>query len=136
MWCLTGSNPVQRRFMIQMWIAAGLCIVFALVSRLAFRLGHPPVILAYPLAVLPTLPIIGTLVVTATYLAEETDEFQRSLLIQSLLGGIGVTLAATTVWGYLENFVRVTPHFDAIWVYPIFWFATALSNPVVRLRYR
>lgn len=136
MWCLTTSNPVQRRFTIQMWVTAGLCIVFALVSALAFRLGHPPVVLAYPLAVLPTLPIIGALVLTGTYLAEETDEFQRSLLIQSVLGGIGVTLATTTVWGYLEHFVRVTPHFDAIWVYPIFWFATALSYHVVRLRYR
>ena len=134
MWCLTGS-PSQRRFMIQMWVAAGLCILFALVTSLAFRLGHPSGFLAYPVAVLPALPIIGALVCTGTYLAEETDEFQRSVMVQSLLGGIGVTLASTTAWGYLEHFGR-SPHFDAILVYPIFWFSTALAYPVVRLRYR
>ena len=135
MWC-RGGSPVQRRFTFQRWIAAGLCILFALVSALAFRLGHPPAILAYPLAVFPALPIIGALVCTGTYLAEETDEFQRSLLVQSLLGGIGVTLSATPIWGNLEHFVHFAPHFDAIWVYPMFWFATALSYPVVRTRYR
>jgi hypothetical protein len=129
------ANPVQRRFVIQMWAAAGFCVLFALVTALSFRFGHPGSMIAYPLAVLPALPIFGALVCTGTYLAEETDEFQRSLLIQSLLGGIGVTLATTTVWGYLEHFVR-TPHLDPILIYPIFWFATALSYPVIRLRYR
>ncbi len=134
MWCVP-DNAAQRRYVIQMWIVAGLCILFALVSALAFRLGHLTGLWSYPVAVLPAVPIIGALVCTGTYLAEETDEFQRSLLVQSLLGGIGVTLAATTAWGYLEHFVH-TAHFDAIWIYPIFWFATALSYPVVRLRYR
>jgi len=134
MWC-TIANPVQRRFVIQMWLAAGLCVLFALVTALSFRLGHPGGLLAYPLAVLPALPIFGALVCTGTYLAEETDEFQRNLLVQSLLGGIGVTLATTTVWGYLEHFVH-TSHLDPILVYPIFWFAAALSYPVVRMRYR
>jgi hypothetical protein len=135
MLCVT-SSPVQRRFVRQMWVVAGLCIVLALVSVLAFRVGHPPAILAYPLAVLPALPILAALVSTGTYLAEETDEFQRSLFIQSVLGGVGVTLAATTIWGYLEHFVHTTPHFDAIWVYPMFWLATAFSYPIVRMRYR
>jgi hypothetical protein len=134
MWCVTGS-PVQRRFTIQMWIAAGLCILFSLAAAFAFRFGHPSGVFAYPIAILPAVPIVGALVCTGTYLAEETDEFQRNLLVQSVLGGIGVTLSATTAWGYLEHFVH-SPHFDAIWVYPIFWFATALSYPVVWLRYR
>ena len=135
MWCI-ASSPVQRRFTNQMWVVAGLCMAFALISGLMFRFAHPPALLAYPLAIFPALPIVGALVCTAIYLAEETDEFQRSLMVQSLLGGIGVTLAATTIWGNLEHFVHFTPHFDAIWVYPIFWFATALSYPVVRMRYR
>src|SRR5215469_6724116 len=121
MWCVAGS-PVRRRYVIQMWVVAGLCILFALAAALAFRIGHVSGILSYPIAVLPALPIVGALVCTGTYLAEEPDEFQRSLLVQALLGGIGVTLAATTAWGYLEHFVH-TPHFDAIWVYPMFWFA-------------
>ena len=134
MWCLSG-NPVQRRFVVEMWSVAGLCILFALVTALSFRLGHLSGWLAYPVAVLPALPILWALVCTGTYLNKETDEFQRNLLVQSLLGGIGVTLAATTVWGYLEHFADIPP-LDPILVYPIFWFATALSYPLVRMRYR
>ncbi len=99
-------------------------------------MSNPVKVVRQLLAVLPAVPILAALVCTVTYLAEEIDEFQRSLLIESILGGIGVALAATTVWGYLESFVRTTPHFGAIWVYPLFWFATALSYPVVRMRYR
>ena len=131
----TSSSLAQRRFTIQMWVVAGLCILFALIAALAFRLGHVSGFFAYPIAVLPALPIMGALVFTGTYLAEETDEFQRSLFIQSLLGGIGVTLSATTIWGYLEHFVH-TVHLDPIWIYPIFWFSTAAAYPIVRLRYR
>jgi hypothetical protein len=129
------SSPAQRRFTVRMWIEAGLCMLFALVAALAFRFGHLSGMLAYPVAILPTLPILGTLVLTGTYLAEETDEFQRNLLIQSLLGGIGVTLSATTVCGYLERFAHAW-HFDPILVYPVFWLSTAASYAVVWLRYR
>jgi hypothetical protein len=129
------SYPAQRRFVVRMWVAAGLCMLLALAAALAFRVGHLSGVLAYPVAILLALPIVGTLLLTGLYLAEETDEFQRNLLIQSLLGGIGVTLAATTVSGYLERFVHAS-HLDPILVYPIFWFSTAAAYGVVRLRYR
>jgi hypothetical protein len=132
---LCASSPAQRRFTIQMWIAAAACILFALIAAMAFRVGHVSGIFAYPVAVLPAVPILVSLVLTAAYLAEETDEFQRNLLVQSMLGGIGVTLTATTVSGYLEHFVH-TPHLDSIFIFPIFWFSAAASYVVVQLRYR
>ncbi len=89
----------------------------------------------YFVAVLPVFPIIGALVVTALYLGEEKDEFQRQVMLESLLGGMAMTLAGTTVWGYLESLANA-PHLDAIWVYPIFWIATVISFPLVWMRYR
>ena len=47
------------------------------------------------------------------FLAAEKDEFQRNVLIQCLLGGIGGTLTTTTIWGYLEDFAHA-PHLDPI----------------------
>jgi hypothetical protein len=128
------SNLAQRRFVLRMWVTAGLCILFCTVAALGFYFGHLSGAFAYLLAVLPAFPIIGALIATGTYLTEETDEFQRNLLVQSLLGGIGVTLAVTTVWGFLEDFMGA-PHLDLIWIYPLFWLFAALSYPVVRLRY-
>jgi hypothetical protein len=132
---LCKSNLAQRRFMIRMVVAAGFCLLFAAVAALAFHHGHLSGALAYPVAALPALPIIAALVGTGAYLTDETDEFQRNLLVQSLLGGIGATLASTTIWGYLEDFARA-PHLDLTLVYPLFWLFVVLSYPVVRLRYR
>jgi len=69
------------------------------------------------------------------YLAEEKDEFQRTVLVQSMLWGIGATLAVTSVWGLLENFVSV-PHLDLFLVYPLFWAIVGMSAPVLKARYR
>jgi hypothetical protein len=69
------------------------------------------------------------------YLNEEKDEFQRNLYIQAILGGIAGTLAATTIWGYLEDFARA-PHLRLIWVCPMFWIFVVAVFPVIRLRYR
>ena len=62
---------------------------FSTIAALSIRFGHPPIGAAYLLAVLPAFPIMGALVVTGLYLAEEKDEFQRQLLVESVLGGIG-----------------------------------------------
>jgi len=134
MLCSTKS-PAVRRFARSCWMSAGLVVVLAVVAALAFRLGHLKGLLAYPVAVLPALPILWVLIETGRYLAVEKDEFQRNLLVQCLLGGIGGTLATTTAWGYLEAFAHV-PHLQAMWIYPIFWLFVGLSVPVVILRYR
>lgn len=72
---------------------------------------------------------------TGVYLTEETDEFQRNLLVQSLLGGIGGILALETVWGNLEDLAHA-PHLDLIWVYPLFYLFVLISYGLVWLRYR
>jgi hypothetical protein len=129
------NNPAQRRFVIRMWTMAALCVLFSLVAALVFRLSHPHGILAYLVGVLPALPIIGALVYTGVYLTEEKDEFQRNLLVQSLLGGTGAILAVITAWGYIEDFVRA-PHLDLVWVYPLFWLFAGISYWLVRARYK
>lgn len=133
--CSSKTNPAQRHFVVRMWSGGGLCALFAVLAALGFRTFHFKGVLAYLVAVLPALPIVGQLVATGVYLSEETDEFQRNLLVQCLLGGIGGTLAAAMMWGYVEDFTRA-PHLDLVWVYPAFWVFVALSMPVVKLRYK
>jgi hypothetical protein len=133
--CFKSTNIAQRHFVSRMLISAGFSVLFCLVAALAIRFGHLQHTVAYFVAILPAFPIFGALAASAVYLAEEKDEFQRQILLESLLGGIGLTLAGTTVWGYLESFVGA-PHLDAIWIYPIFWVATGVSVPFVWMRYR
>jgi CDP-diglyceride synthetase len=132
--CSTGNQAV-RRFRFRCYASAAFVVLFCFVAVASFRLLHLHGVPAYFVAVLPALPILWALVAVGQYLAEEKDEFQRALHVEYLLWGIGGTLAVTTVWGYLEDFVQV-PRLDLIYVYPIFWLFVAIAMPVVRRRYR
>jgi hypothetical protein len=133
MWCI--SNPAQGRYVARMLIVALLCILFSSLAAVGFRFGHLTGIIAWLVAAVAALPIVGALFVTGSYLTDEKDEFQRNLFIQAILGGIAATLATATIWGYLEDFVRA-PYLRLIWIYPMFWIFVVVCFPVVWLRYR
>jgi len=59
------------------------------------------------LGLLTVIPIIGTMVVIARYLARETDEYLRSLVVRSILWGFGVVMTVDTIAGAL---VEYHPH--------------------------
>jgi hypothetical protein len=129
------NNPTQRRFFARFAAAMLAYILFLCPVVWGFVHFRPSGVLAYVLAVLPALPILGMLVVIGLYLAEETDEFVRNMQIQALLGGIGGTLAVVSVWGFLEDFAHA-PRLDLFMVYPLFWFFVGISTALVRMRYR
>jgi hypothetical protein len=133
MWCI--SNAAQGRYVVRMFVAAALSIVLSALAAAGFRLWHLTGVVAWVVATVAALPIVGALVGTGAYLNEEKDEFQRNLFIQSILGGIAATLATTTIWSYLEDFAHA-PHLRLVWIYPLFWIFVLVSFPVVWLRYR
>jgi hypothetical protein len=74
----------------------------------------------YALAVLPALPIIAIFVLVGRYLIEEQDEYLRMRMVRQILWATGLTLAATTLWGFLED--AGLPHVPMFYV-SVFWFA-------------
>ena len=124
----------------KLYIARFIPLMIAYVAILftvdwLFR-DHPPTgWLRYPLAAAPGLPVVGVIWAMGALLATEPDEFERSMLVQSMLWGIGVTLSITTVWGFMENFAAA-PHLDLYLVFPLFMIAFGLAQPLVRGRYR
>lgn len=129
------NNPATRRYVRRFAPTMSLYVVFILLAAWVFKHHHLIGPAAYLLALLPALPIIGIIVIVGLYLAEEKDEFQRNLLIQSMIWSIGATLAITTVWGFLETFAG-TPHIDLYFVFPLFWFFVGVSTALLKLRYR
>jgi hypothetical protein len=127
-------NPAKRRYLIRFSSTMGAYViaVFAVVHYLIR--SHPTGPTLYLLAVLPSLPIIGSIVVVGLYIAEEKDEFQRQLIEWSLLWAIGGTLAATSVWGFLEMFANAR-HLTPFYVFPLFWICTAIAGTGLRIRY-
>lgn len=127
-------NAAVRRYTWRISITMSFYVVFLISAVWLFSHRHPSGGLAYGLALLPALPVVGVLVVVGLYLAEEKDEFLRNLLVQAMVWGMGVTLAVTTLWGFLELFVPV-PHLQLYLVFPIFWFVVAVASPLLRRRY-
>ena len=134
MLCSTKS-PAVRRFARSCWMSAGLVVVLAVVAALAFRLGHLKGLLAYPVAVLPSVPILWVLFETGRYLAVEKDEFQRNLACAVPAGRHRRDSGDDYRLG-LSGGVRARTAPATMWIYPIFWLFVGLSVPVVMLRYK
>ncbi len=132
--CLT-NNPAARRYLRRNIITMLLYALSLAVTTSVFLRYHPAGPLAYALAVLPAIPLVGLLAIFGLYLAEEKDEFQRFIGVQAMLWGIGGTLAVTNIWGFLESFVHLrhlNPILDAV----IFWIFVGISIPFLLARYR
>ena len=76
--------------------------------------------LAYVVAVLPALPIVGIFAAIGMYLVEESDEYVRAMTVRQTLWASGFALSIATIWGFLESFEMVG-HAESYWV-SILWF--------------
>jgi uncharacterized YccA/Bax inhibitor family protein len=132
--CSTNT-AAKRRYMRRFTVSMLLYAVFLVLAVWVFVHYHPIGPLAWLLAVLPALAIIGQIAAFGFYLAEEKDEFQVVIGVKSMLWGIGGTLAVTVTWGFLENFVHLR-HLELILIYPLFCILSGLALGLLQLRYR
>jgi hypothetical protein len=129
------NTKAAKRYTRRVAVTMSVYVIAIFLCTFALRhlhFGRPLTIL---LAVIPSLPIIAVIVIVGLYLKEETDEFQRALCVQTMLWGLGSTLAISSVWGLLELFVDI-PHVPIFYTFPAFWFFYGVCKPFVRLRYR
>jgi uncharacterized YccA/Bax inhibitor family protein len=129
------KNPAQRRYFRRFFVTMLLYTLFLVTAVLVFVHHHPTGPLAWLLALLPALAIIGQIAAFGLYLAEEKDEFQVAIGVQSMLWGIGGTLSVTVVWGFLEGFVHLR-HLDLILVYPLYCILSGTAFGLLQLRYK
>jgi uncharacterized BrkB/YihY/UPF0761 family membrane protein len=127
-------RPPIRRYLLRFGVSMSAYVVLLIGATMLHRHGLTAGPLGYVIALAPALAILGTIASMGFYLAEETDEFHREVLIQSLLWGIAVTLGAASVWGFLETFGKA-PHAPAWAVVPLFAVAMGLSQPLIARRY-
>ena len=112
---LPQKRYVQRVFVSMVCYMAFLSIALHYVGR-----GLVTGPLAYILGALPGFAVIGVFWAIGRLLVEETDEYQRMLLVRQSLIASAFALSIATVWGFLEN-VRLVPHIDAFYI-AILWF--------------
>lgn len=132
--CASLTQP-RRRYLVRLVATMAVYLLFTYITRWSFQHLHPAGLRVYLLAMLPALPMVGSLAVVGLYVAEESDEFERSILVQSILWGLGGALSVSTICGALEEFAG-SPHRSAFYSYLFFWIFMAISGAVIRLRYR
>ena len=119
---MNSASPAGKRYVRRFIPLMVLYVVALFAVTWVFNNGPPEGALRYVLAVLPALPVLGVIVAVGAYLREETDEYVRMRLAETSLYATGVTLAAATVWGFLEQFETV-PHIPTYYAFVLFWLA-------------
>ena len=99
--CNRHLSPLQRRSLQLFGANLFLTAVLVLLAQHRYERAHASMLLTYVLATLAAIPVIGVIAVVGRYLARETDEFIRMMVVQALLWGLGVTFVADTFLGCL-----------------------------------
>lgn len=128
-------NPAQRRYLYRfMPLMVAYAIILIGVSA-AQRGGIISGATLGVMSVLPAIPLVGVMIVMGLYLREERDEFVRNRLVMAMLGGTGLLLAATTIWGFLEN-NGVVGHPPTFLAFPFWCGAMGISQCAMALHDR
>lgn len=130
-----GKSPAAKRYLRRFvpTMIAYVAVIFGV--SWAFNHLKPTGPLAWGLAILPGLPILTVIALMGVYLKEETDEFVRNILVESMLWGVGITMAVMTIWGFLDMYVDA-PKLSSFWAFPILCMAMGIAQQFVRRRYR
>ncbi len=129
------ATKAGRRYIYRLAPTMAVYLLFLFIAQWSFHHLHPTGLIVYVLAILPALPLVGSLVVVGLYVAEESDEFERSILVQSMLWGLGAALSFSSIWGSLEDFAQA-PHISTFYVFLFFWIFMGISQPFIRRRYQ
>jgi|HubBroStandDraft_5_1064220.scaffolds.fasta_scaffold1003479_1 hypothetical protein len=99
-------SPLQRRTMSITGSSFGICAALSM-SLHQVPLHHFAAVTYGVIALIGATPIIMTIIALGQYLVRETDEYVRSVVVQSLLWGFGLVMILDTVLGYLIAFASM-----------------------------
>ena len=124
------SLSANAQYTIGISVFMALYVGFLFLSICTIQALHPTGAVLYGLAVLPALPIGGTIVVLLRYI-EQVDEYLRALTLKRFVVATGLTLFICTAWGFIEENAG-GHHFSLYLVYPLFWMMFAVANTIYR----
>jgi hypothetical protein len=114
-------------------MSAYVLLVFG--TTWAVRHAHVKGWLLYVCAVVPSLAIFRLLQVVGLYLKEESDEFVRQQMVNSILWGTAAVLGLSAVSDFLRGYTGKgdLPGFT---IFIVFWMVFALAQGIQQLRNR
>ena len=125
-------TPAWKRYNWRViWLSLLYC-AFLLPAVYGFKHQLVPHSIAWLVAILPALPIIGIFFAIGRYLVEERDEYVRMLMVRQTLWASGFALSVATVWGFIENFGLVG-HIEAYYISVLWFFGLGIGALVNKL---
>ncbi len=74
-----------------------MLVIINTITSYTFGHGSPSKALTFLLDILPAIPTLAIILTLGRYLARETDEFIRMVVVQALLWGAAVDVVAVTI---------------------------------------
>jgi len=126
---MTLKSPGARYTIgMTIWMALYVAALFGSITLIQSQAPTGP--LLYLLAVLPALPIGGTILTFLAYIGR-VDEYLRAVLVRRFIIATGLTLFICTAWGFIEENAG-GHHFSLYLVYPLFWGLFGLTSLIMR----
>jgi hypothetical protein len=126
-------SAAGRRYVRRIWPTWLVYLVVLLGSKWLLETQALTGLLKYAIAVAPALPLVGVVFFVGQLMYRKDDEFQRALWAEAMLWGTAITLAATTIWGFLE--IAGAAHIPLYWVFPFFTGAVLTCVPFLARKY-
>ena len=130
MGCIPRSKA-ERRYVRRTFQTMSAYILLVLIVTYLVRHGHVTGAWTYVLALLPALAIVRLIHVVALYLSEETDEFQRMLVVRSILCGAAAMLIVQAVSDFLRSYTP-TGDLPPFGMFTVFWIIFGIAQVVQR----
>jgi hypothetical protein len=115
-------SPAVRRYVSRLSVMMVLYVALLLAAGWTFRQAPDLGWLAWPLAILPALPVIGVFWAVMRLLIEEPDEYLRMLFVRQVLIATAFCLTVMTIWEFLQNYDLLPPGNGGFGT-AFFWFA-------------
>ena len=112
------ATPAGRRYTVRFLSAMAVYAVIFFAAR-PFEVRYASTSLRVAIALGLALSVIGVVAAIGRYLVEEQDEYLRLMQAQAVIWATGITLAVSTLWGYLAV-MRLVGDLPAVDVFVVF----------------
>ena len=123
------APPAVRRYLQGILLTMGGYLLATFGTTSFVHHTHPRGAVVYCLSAIPSFCIFAMLAVVVIYLRDEKDEYQRMLVVRSLLAATFVGLALDAYVDFLRSFgdLPALPPFTS---FVVFWVVFAIAQAV------
>jgi hypothetical protein len=129
------SSKAEKRYMKRLFWTMCVYLLLVLLTTVLVRHGYVSGWAVYAWALLPCIPVLRMIHVLALYIQEETDEFQRLLLVRAVLCGGAAMLAVASCSDFLRSYTP-TGNLPPFTMFIVFWVVFGLAQGAQRLMTR